>query len=158
MLPLKVGVLFLYVNSMTAARTIMSASPLENSAQLNERDHDSEVWGASSQCTNSYLVGPAQLYAECITTKTTKTSTLDLNTCIANIDGNLVWTTNGGGNYGHSCEECQLVNSENGMNLSCNCRNMAGEMNLTNISLGMFLKKTQYVHPVKEADVKIPFT
>jgi len=59
-----------------------------------------------------------------------KSSKIDLNTAIANLNGKLTFQANG--NYGASCRGCTLRRFQ----LTCNCQNSAGRHQKTTLNLG----------------------
>ncbi|KAG8780544.1 hypothetical protein FRC12_022874 [Ceratobasidium sp. 428] len=84
--------------------------------------------GFSSSCSSFYMSGNSALTATCPDGKGgSKTTTLDLNKCIANYGGNLACATNGG--YGGSCSG-YLIHTGTYMRCFCGPNNGTPVMDL----------------------------
>lgn len=82
----------------------------------------------ASTCTNIALQGDNVLSATCQTGSGTQSTTLDLNECLTNSNGNLMWN---GANYGGSCTGCTL----SGTLLTCQCNPVSGAAMTTTIDV-----------------------
>jgi hypothetical protein len=85
----------------------------------------------AASCTNIALAPQASnvLAATCQTGTGTQATTLDLDSCITNSNGALMWGS--GGNYAGSCSGCSL----SGTSLSCQCSDVNGTPHATTIDV-----------------------
>jgi cytolysin (calcineurin-like family phosphatase) len=87
-------------------------------------------FATTGACTNITLQGQNVLAASCPTASGAQMSTtLDLNTCITNDNGGLMWSNPG--NYSGSCSGCSL----SGTLLTCQCSNTSGQSQSTTIDV-----------------------
>jgi cytolysin (calcineurin-like family phosphatase) len=84
----------------------------------------------AASCTSIALQGENVLSASCATEGGMSTSTtLDLNSCITNNDGGLMWANPG--NFAKSCSGCSL----SGTLLTCQCSEVSGSSKSTTIDV-----------------------
>jgi hypothetical protein len=84
----------------------------------------------AANCSNISLQGSNVLSASCPTGGGTQMSTtLDLDSCITNSNGALMWGSSG--NYAGSCSGCSL----SGTLLTCQCSDMNGQAHSTTIDV-----------------------
>ena len=83
----------------------------------------------ASSCSNLSLQGSSVLAASCQTGSGTQSTTVDLNACITNNNGGLMWGTPG--NYAASCSGCSL----GGTLLTCQCADVNAQSHATTIDV-----------------------
>jgi cytolysin (calcineurin-like family phosphatase) len=83
----------------------------------------------ASSCTNLSLQGSSVLAATCQAGSGTQPTTLDLDSCITNTNGALMWGS--AGNYSASCNSCSL----SGTLLTCQCNDVSAQAHSTTIDV-----------------------
>ncbi|KAL6901394.1 Cyanovirin-N, partial [Trichoderma evansii] len=93
--------------------------------------------GFAGTCDNISFTGNSTLQADCLEINGQRTtSTVDLNKCITNRDGNLVADKEGG--FAGSCRNCDF-DGDSDTDLSCECRDFRGDYWWRQIDLDTFV-------------------